>query len=46
MKGTAWTWIEDTKERLIEISDEIWSYTELGSALKAAREAAERLGGK
>jgi aminobenzoyl-glutamate utilization protein B len=30
MKGTAWAWIEDNKERLIEISDEIWGYAELG----------------
>jgi aminobenzoyl-glutamate utilization protein B len=30
MKDTAWAWIEDNKERLIEISDEIWGYAELG----------------
>ncbi|MEE8354246.1 MAG: amidohydrolase, partial [Candidatus Bathyarchaeia archaeon] len=30
MKQTAWTWIEDNKERLIEISDMIWGYAELG----------------
>ena len=30
MKDAAWTWIEDNKERLIEISDEIWGYAELG----------------
>ena len=30
MKDNAWTWIEDNKERLIEISDMIWGYAELG----------------
>jgi aminobenzoyl-glutamate utilization protein B len=30
MKDTAWTWIEDNKERFIEISDQIWGYAELG----------------
>ena len=30
MKDAAWTWIEDNKERLIEISDKIWGYAELG----------------
>ena len=30
MKETAWNWIEANRERLIEISDEIWGYAELG----------------
>ena len=34
--------IEDKSERLIEISDEKWGYADLGTALKAAGEAAER----
>jgi aminobenzoyl-glutamate utilization protein B len=30
MKRTAWNWIDENRERLIEISDEIWGYAELG----------------
>ncbi|TET71567.1 amidohydrolase [Candidatus Bathyarchaeota archaeon] len=30
MKEYAWGWIEDNKERIIEISDAVWEYAELG----------------
>ena len=30
MKEYAWGWIEDNKERIIEISDAVWDYAELG----------------
>ncbi|MGD2142754.1 MAG: amidohydrolase, partial [Candidatus Bathyarchaeota archaeon] len=30
MKEKAWGWIDENKERLIEISDKIWRYAELG----------------
>jgi aminobenzoyl-glutamate utilization protein B len=30
LKDRAWEWIEDHRERIIEISDAIWGYAELG----------------
>jgi len=30
MKQNAWDWIDENRKRLIEISDEIWGYAELG----------------
>jgi aminobenzoyl-glutamate utilization protein B len=30
LKEYAWGWIEDNKERIIEISDAVWEYAELG----------------
>jgi len=30
LKEKAWGWIEGNRERLIELSDEIWEYAELG----------------
>ena len=30
MKDKAWTWIDENSERVIELSDEIWEYAELG----------------
>jgi len=30
LKEKAWGWIEDNRERLIELSDEIWEHAELG----------------
>ena len=30
MKEYAWGWIEDNKERIIEISDAVWEHAELG----------------
>ena len=30
MKEKAWGWIEDNRERLIELSDKIWEHAELG----------------
>jgi aminobenzoyl-glutamate utilization protein B len=30
MKDKAWNWIEENKKRLIEISDTVWGYAELG----------------
>jgi aminobenzoyl-glutamate utilization protein B len=31
-KETAWKWVEDNKKGLIEISDKIWEYAEIGLA--------------
>jgi len=30
MKEKAWSWIDESRERLIELSDTIWDYAELG----------------
>ena len=30
MKEKAWKWIDENKDKIIEISDKIWSYAELG----------------
>ncbi len=30
VKETAWRWIDDHRDRLTEISDEIWGYAEYG----------------
>jgi len=30
LKDKAWKWIEENRDRLVEISDEIWGYAELG----------------
>jgi aminobenzoyl-glutamate utilization protein B len=30
MKETAWSWIDENKDKLIEISDKIWGYAEYG----------------
>ncbi len=30
LKQAAWDWIDQNRERLIEVSDEIWEYAELG----------------
>jgi aminobenzoyl-glutamate utilization protein B len=30
MKDKAWRWIDDNRDRLVEISDAIWEYAELG----------------
>lgn len=30
MKGNAWSWIDRNKTHIIELSDEIWEYAELG----------------
>jgi len=30
LKEKAWGWIEDNRERLIELSDKIWEHAELG----------------
>ena len=30
MKGKSWGWIEENKERIIELSDTVWEYAELG----------------
>jgi aminobenzoyl-glutamate utilization protein B len=44
MKHTAWTWIEENKKRLIEISDEIWGYAELGLVeIKSAKLLSDEL---
>ena len=30
LKGQAWNWIDENEERLIELSDVVWGYAELG----------------
>ena len=30
LKQAAWDWIDQNRERLIEVSDKIWEYAELG----------------
>jgi aminobenzoyl-glutamate utilization protein B len=30
MKEKAWSWIDENREMVIELSDEIWDYAELG----------------
>lgn len=44
LKEKAWNWIEDNKEELIEASDKIWGYAELGLCEdKSSKLLAEKL---
>ena len=44
MKEYAWGWIEDNKERIIEISDAVWEHAELGLVeYKSAKLLADEL---
>jgi hypothetical protein len=36
LKETAWKWIEDNKDQLAKISDDIWGFASMGSSRRRA----------